>query len=130
MIETPVSASPAIIARSTGAAPRQRGSSDGWTLRIGPKRLSSGSLMSAPNAQSSRTSGSAAAMRSTLSGSLAFSGWKTSIPSSRAASATGGGASLRPRPFGASGRVTTSAGRCGVSARRRSTAAAKEEVPR
>ena len=35
------------------------------------------------------------------------------MPSSRAASATGGGASLRPRPFGASGRVTTSAGRCG-----------------
>ena len=34
MIDTPVSASPAMIARSTGAAPRQRGSSDGWTLRI------------------------------------------------------------------------------------------------
>ena len=52
MIVTPVSASPAMIARSTGAAPRQRGSSDGWTLRIGPKRLSSGSRMSAPNAHS------------------------------------------------------------------------------
>ena len=32
MIVTPVSVSPAMIARSTGAAPRQRGSSDGWTL--------------------------------------------------------------------------------------------------
>jgi hypothetical protein len=32
MIETPVSSSPAMIARSTGAAPRQRGSSDGCTL--------------------------------------------------------------------------------------------------
>jgi hypothetical protein len=32
MIDTPVSSSPAIIARSIGAAPRQRGSSDGWTL--------------------------------------------------------------------------------------------------
>ena len=32
MIVTPVSASPAMIARSTGAAPRQRGRSDGWTL--------------------------------------------------------------------------------------------------
>ena len=31
-IVTPVRASPAISARSTGAAPRQRGSSDGWTL--------------------------------------------------------------------------------------------------
>ena len=34
MIETPVSSSPAMIARSIGAAPRQRGSSDGCTLRI------------------------------------------------------------------------------------------------
>ena len=32
MIETPVSTSPAMIARSIGAAPRQRGSSDGCTL--------------------------------------------------------------------------------------------------
>ena len=31
-IVTPVSVSPAMIARSTGAAPRQRGSSDGWTF--------------------------------------------------------------------------------------------------
>src|SRR5881392_3600925 len=31
-IVTPVSSSPARIARSTGAAPRQRGSKDGWTL--------------------------------------------------------------------------------------------------
>ena len=34
MIATPVSPSPAMIARSIGAAPRQRGSSDGWTLII------------------------------------------------------------------------------------------------
>ena len=34
MIATPVSASPAMIARSIGAAPRQRGSSDGCTLII------------------------------------------------------------------------------------------------
>ena len=31
-IVTPVSSSPAMSARSTGAAPRQRGRSDGWTL--------------------------------------------------------------------------------------------------
>ena len=47
MIETPVSASPAMIARSTGAAPRQRGSSDGWTLKISYAE-SSGSLTSTP----------------------------------------------------------------------------------
>ena len=34
MIDTPVVESPAMIARSIGAAPRQRGSSEGWTLRI------------------------------------------------------------------------------------------------
>jgi hypothetical protein len=34
MIDTPVSASPAMIARSIGAAPRQRGSRLGWTLSI------------------------------------------------------------------------------------------------
>jgi hypothetical protein len=33
MIPTPVSASPARIARWIGAAPRQRGSSEAWTLR-------------------------------------------------------------------------------------------------
>ena len=35
MRHTPVSASPARIARSTGAAPRQRGSSEKWRLTIG-----------------------------------------------------------------------------------------------
>ena len=34
MIDTPVRSSPAMIARSIGAAPRQRGSSDGCTLNI------------------------------------------------------------------------------------------------
>ena len=47
MIVTPVSSSPASIARSIGAAPRQRGSSDGWTLSSSCAD-SSGSLISAP----------------------------------------------------------------------------------
>ena len=34
-MQTPVRSSPAMIARSIGAAPRQRGSSEGWTLSIG-----------------------------------------------------------------------------------------------
>ena len=46
---TPVRSSPAMIARSTGAAPRQRGSSEGCTLRIGCA-ASSCSPISAPNA--------------------------------------------------------------------------------
>ncbi len=33
MIATPVSASPAMIARWIGAAPRQRGSSEAWMLK-------------------------------------------------------------------------------------------------
>src|SRR4051794_15690780 len=129
MIDTPVSSSPAMIARSTGAAPRQRGSSDGCTLSIS-QRLSSGSLSSAPYAHTSTISGSAAAMRSTASGPFTLSGWATSMPSARAATAAGGGASLRPRPRRRSGRVTTSAGRCALPARRSSTATANGEVPR
>ena len=52
------------------------------------------------------------------------SAWCSSIPRSRAASATGGGATLRPRPRGRSGGVTTSAGRCGDAA------SAREHVDR
>src|SRR4051794_12790323 len=129
MIETPVWASPAIIARSTGAAPRQRGSSDGCTLRMSWS-VSSGSLTSAPKAHRITASGCTAAMRARAASSLTDAGWSTSMPSSRAATATGGGPILRPRPCLASGRVTTSAGRYGPAARSRSTPAAKDEVPR
>src|SRR3954454_1695546 len=122
MIVTPVSSSPAIIERSAGAAPRQRGRSDGWTLSIS-KSESSGSLMSAPKAQTQTTSGATSAMRGS---SLTLSGWCTSRPSSRARAATGGAVSLRPRPAGRSGRVTTSEG----GGRRSSTAAANSLVPR
>ena len=67
--------------------------------------------------------GSAAAIRARDSSSLTSSGWNSSMPSALAASATGGGDSLRPRPRGRSGRVTTSAGRCGERASRSSTVA-------
>ncbi|PAV66579.1 hypothetical protein WR25_05656 [Diploscapter pachys] len=45
MIPTPVSASPARIARCTGAAPRQRGNNEPWTLRqpcFGASRIACG----------------------------------------------------------------------------------------
>src|SRR3954469_20154450 len=129
MIDTPVCASPAMIARSTGAAPRQRGSSDGWTLSIGCS-VRNGSLSSAPNAHTTTASGPAALMRARASSSLTLSGWSTGIPSSRARTATGGGVSLRPRPAGRSGRVTTSEGRCAEAASRSRTAAANSLVPR
>ena len=60
---TPVRSSPAMIARSIGAAPRQRGSSEGWTLSIGSSE-SSGSRISWPKAQTAATSGRAARIRS------------------------------------------------------------------
>jgi hypothetical protein len=128
-IVIPVSRSPAMIERSIGAAPRQRGSSDGWTFRSSSSSRS-GALISCPNAHTAPTSGSARRTRSTASGSLTLATWSRSIPSSRAASAAGGEARRRPRPRGRSGGVTTRTGRCGESASRRSTVAAKPEVPR
>ena len=64
-----------MIARSTGAAPRQRGSSEGCTLSISWAD-SSGSRISAPNAHTQTASGRAAAIRSRgVGGALTFSGW-------------------------------------------------------
>ena len=59
MTQTPVRSSPAMIARSIGAAPRQRGSSEGWTFSIGSSE-SSGSRISWPKAQTTTASGAAA----------------------------------------------------------------------
>jgi hypothetical protein len=47
MIDTPVRSSPAMMARSIGAAPRQRGSSEGCTLSSS-NADSSGSRISCP----------------------------------------------------------------------------------
>jgi hypothetical protein len=58
-------------------------------------------------------------MRARASGSFTLAGWSSSNPRTVAASATGGGDSWRPLPFRRSGRVTTSAGRWGLAARRR-----------
>ena len=73
MIETPVRSSPAMIARSTGAAPRQRGSSDGCTLSIRCSD-SSGSLISAPNAHTQIASGAATPIRCRAGSSLTDGG--------------------------------------------------------
>ena len=86
--------------------------------------------MYAPNAQIATASGRAAAMAARASSEFTLSGWVTSMPSARAASATGGEASLRPRPRGRSGRVTTSCGLWSLAASRSSTATANGEVPR
>ena len=86
--------------------------------------------MNAPNAQMTTASGSRAAIASRASSAFTDSGWTSSMPSSLAATATGGGATRRPRPLGRSGLVTTASGRCSDSARRLRTVTAKSEVPR
>ena len=108
-MQTPVRGSRAMIARSIGAAPRQRGSSEGWTLRISV-RPRSGSRISWPKAQTSTASGRAARIRSSAASSLTFSACSRSVPSPPARTATGGGETLRPRPCRLSGGVTTRAG--------------------
>ena len=139
MIETPVRSSPAMIARSIGAAPRQRGSSDGCTLRISCED-SSGSLMSAPKAHTTttgRAAGAAAraaaraarAISSSESGRVDVGGLLERQPERPGGLGHRGRRSRRPRPAGRSGRVITSAGRCAPAASRSSTAAANCEVP-
>ncbi len=76
MIVTPVRSSPAIIARSIGAAPRQRGIREGWTFSIRCSE-SKGSLISWPKAQTATASGRAAPSASTDSGSLTSRVWCT-----------------------------------------------------
>src|SRR5581483_8606969 len=112
-IVTPVTSSPARIARSTGAAPRHRGSSNGCTFNHSAWASSEGGMYS-PYAHTTTTS--------TGSGSSGRDGWCTAIPSRSAASFAGGGASLRPRPLCASGRVTRYA--TGSSCERRSRTSA------
>ena len=81
---------------------------------------SSGSLISWPNAQTTTASGAATARarrrtpRSLTLGRLV----QLATPSSRAASAAGGGRQLAPRPWRLSGGATTSAGACSLAARR------------
>jgi hypothetical protein len=74
MIVTPVVASPAIRARSIGAAPRQRGISDGWTFSI-RNSLRSGSLINWPKAQTAIARGWAPRSASNVSGELTSAAW-------------------------------------------------------
>ena len=73
-----------MIARSTGAAPRQRGRSDGWTLSQVRSASSAGGI-SSPYAQTTTVG----APRS--SPGAGRSGWSTGIPSRSATSFAGGG---------------------------------------
>ena len=92
---TPVSVSPASIARSTGAAPRQRGSSEKWRFTKPSGRASSSVVgRICPNATTTPSSAPEAATSSTISRERC--GVRTSMPSSVAAALTGLGSVARP----------------------------------
>ena len=110
-----------MIARSIGAAPRQRGSSEGCTLRISWSREQRLAHERPVGAQA-RSGPDASAAISPASVLEALGLAHRADPRSRAPAATGVGATRRPRPRGAGGRVTTSAGstaRGGVEHRER-----------
>ena len=106
MMVTPVSSTPSMRARSTGAAPRYAGSSEKWTLMQGQRdRMPSRRIW--PKATTASASAPESAIRSTTSGALIVAGRTTGIPSSCAASATGVGDVRRDRPRARSGWVMT-----------------------
>src|SRR5438034_120988 len=96
-----------MIARSTGAAPRHRGRSDGWTFSH-TARSSNDTGIKRPYAATMTVS------TSTISGRA---GWSTGTPSRSATTFAGGGATARPLPAGASGRVSTNAISCRAASR-------------
>ena len=121
MRQTPVSASPARMARSTGAAPRQRGSSEKCTFNIGTwLRRSAGMIR--PKATTTASSTPAVATSS--------NSWDTGSPRSTAAALTGLGVVVPPRPRRRSGRVTHSTTSWPASTRARSGGTAICGVPR
>ena len=112
-VVAPVMSSPCSRACCTGAAPRQAGSTEKCRLTQPWGGMSSADCgSSAPYAVTGQQSGPIARSRSRNSGSRTFTGVSTSRPASRASRATGLGSRWRPRPAGASGRVTTAATSC------------------
>ena len=107
-VVAPVTSSPAMTARCTGAAPRHAGSSEKCRFTQPCTGTSSAARgTSAPYATTGQQSGAIAVRRSRKSGSRGVGGVSTSRPCSSATSLTGEGARVRPRPLRASGRVTT-----------------------
>jgi len=116
MMVMPVTSSPASMARWIGAAPRQRGRSDAWTLRQpwrGRSSTSCGRIR--PYAATTIASGAAASSASRAKRASSAKrpsrrrpfGCATAMPCSRANAFTGEATSFRPRPAGRSGWVRT-----------------------
>ena len=97
------SSSPASIARSTGAAPRQRGSSEKWRLTIGSSASTCG-LISCPKATTTPSSAPTPSTSSTTC--------DTGMPELGRGALTGLGEVASPRPRRLSAPVTTSATSC------------------
>src|SRR5438067_4424502 len=109
------------MARSTGAAPRHRGSSEKWTLSIGTTASTWGRI-SFPNATTTPSRAPTSTTSSTRS--------VTERPRSSAAAFTGLGTSVPPRPRFRSGCETTSATSWPSSTSIRSGWTATSGVPR
>ena len=111
MIEVPVASSPAMIARSIGAAPRQRGSSDGWTFSIPPGESSSGALTIWPKAQTTSASAPDPSIAATESGLVDVGGLvDRQVELARGERRPAAGRATWPLPFFRSGGETTRAG--------------------
>ena len=112
----PVTFSPAQMERCTGAAPRHWGSREKCRLYQPIGSASSTSCFRIlPYATTAAACAPVAASSDTKVSSLG-SDSMTGRPSSRAACFTGFGTNLRPRPVGASGRVSTATtSKCSVS---------------
>ena len=120
-IVTPVVSSPARIARSTGAAPRQRGSSDGWTLSQSELARAGRGDQEPVGADDDRVDRVGRQLGPLGLDAPGCRGARR--PPSRAARA-----SLRPRPRGASGRVSRKAISWLRRPSRSSTSAPKDAV--
>src|ERR1700691_4985126 len=129
-VVAPVMSSPCRTACCTGAAPRQAGSSEKCKFTQPCRGTSSADCgSSAPYAVTGQQSGAISRNRSRNTGSRGRAGVSTSSPSDRASVATGDGSTRRPRPAGASGRVTTSATSCLDARSARNEVTATSGVP-
>ena len=101
---TPVTLSPAMIARWIGAAPRQRGRSEACRLkapRRGASSTSTGRIW--PKATTTAASRPSAAKAAISAESRIETGVWTGMPRPSAKACTGEGVSTWPRPLGAGG---------------------------
>src|SRR5512144_1511618 len=129
-VVAPVTSSPAMRARCTGAAPRQAGSSEKCRFTQPCAGRSSAAFgTSAPYATTGTQSGASCASRARNSGSDGRRGCSTSSPAASAQAATGDRDRCRPRPDGASGRVTTPTNSCPEAAIASSAGTATCGVP-